>query len=132
MKTAKQVRRDAKRLFRLCVVDGVLDQDRVRLVASRVAASGRAGTLPSLARFRRLVQLEVARRTAVVESASPLPEVTRAVIEAGLRRAHGPSLAITFAENPDLIAGVRIRIGGDVYDDSIRARLAAVGAAFES
>jgi len=34
----------------------------------------------------------------------------------------------SFGENPALIAGVRIKIGSDVYDDSVRARLAALHA----
>ena len=42
MKTARQVRRDAKRLWRLCLVDGWLDDSRVRQVVDRVIESWRA------------------------------------------------------------------------------------------
>jgi len=35
-------------------------------------------------------------------------------------------LATTFETNPDLIGGMRIRVGSDVYDGSVRARLAAI------
>ena len=40
--------RAARRLFRLCRVDGRLDAERVRLVAQRIAGSGRRGTLAIL------------------------------------------------------------------------------------
>ena len=37
MKISKQARRDAKELFRSCVRDGLLDENRVREAVSRVA-----------------------------------------------------------------------------------------------
>ena len=46
MKTKKRTRRAARLLFRLCVLDGVLDEARARHVAARLAASGRRGALP--------------------------------------------------------------------------------------
>ena len=38
MKTIKQVRREAKHLFRLCLVNGSLDEGRVRQVVQSVLA----------------------------------------------------------------------------------------------
>jgi F-type H+-transporting ATPase subunit delta len=120
----------ARRLYRLCVVDGRLDEHRARLVIARVLDTGRSGILPIAARFRRLIKLDLERRTALVESATPLPPATRAVIEARLLQTRGPGLTVTFGENPTLVAGIRIAVGGDIYDDSIRGRLAAVDACF--
>jgi F-type H+-transporting ATPase subunit delta len=39
---------------------------------------------------------------------------------------YGQGLNTTFAENPELIAGMRIRVGSDVYDGSVRSRLEAL------
>jgi F-type H+-transporting ATPase subunit delta len=50
-------------------------------------------------------------------------------VQAGLDRAYGQGLETSFALNPDLIGGMRIRVGSDVYDGSVRARLAALEAA---
>ena len=36
MKTTRQAKREAKRLFRLCLVNGALDEDRAREVVQRV------------------------------------------------------------------------------------------------
>ena len=49
-------------------------------------------------------------------------------IQADLARVYGPGLNTSFALNLDLIGGVRIRVGSDVYDGSVRARLAALAA----
>ena len=126
MKIDRRARRAARQLFRLCMVDGMLDEGRVRQVAKRMASSGQRGALATLSGFQRLVRLERDRHTAVVESAVPLPESVRADVEAGLTRLYGRGLAASFDENPELIAGMRIKVGSDVYDGSVRARLTAL------
>ena len=74
------------------------------------------------------MRLDSERNSALVESATPLMPDMRADIQAGLTRVYGPGVAATFAENPALIGGMRIKVGSDVYDDSVRARLAALQA----
>jgi F-type H+-transporting ATPase subunit delta len=128
MRANKKVRRTSRELFRLCLVDGALDAGRVRQVAQRIAASRQRGTLPILTDFQRLVRLEHDRYAALVESATPLGDRVREDIQAGLARVYGPKLETTFAPNPALIGGIRIKVGSDVYDGSVRARLAALEA----
>jgi F-type H+-transporting ATPase subunit delta len=128
MKVTRRSKRAARQLYRLCVVDGTLDAARARLVAGRLASSNRRGSLPVLSGFVRLVRLDRDRHTARVESAAPLGDSAREQIRAGLARTYGASLATAFAENPALIGGVRVKVGSDVYDGTIRARLAALAA----
>jgi F-type H+-transporting ATPase subunit delta len=128
MKANKKVTRAARQLFRLCRVNGVLDDGRVRQIAQRLASSDRRGALPVLSEFQRLVRLETDRHTAVIESATPLAAALRETIQADLARRYGPGIDASFEENPALIAGMRIRVGSDVYDSSVRARLAALDA----
>ena len=73
MKTNKQAAREAKQLFRLCVLNGLLDEGRVRQVVKRVIQLQYRGYLVVLSHFRRLVKLDQERRTAEVESATTLP-----------------------------------------------------------
>jgi F-type H+-transporting ATPase subunit delta len=49
-------------------------------------------------------------------------------VRANLTRLYGAGLDTSFAENPALIAGMRIRVGSDVFDGSVRARLATIDA----
>jgi F-type H+-transporting ATPase subunit delta len=130
MKTTRQTKREAKRLFRLCLVNGLVDESRTRQVVQRIIRAKRRGDLALLSHFRRLVKLECARHTSVVESTVPLPADLRASIEAGLARAYGPGISVSFAHNPGLIGGMRIKVGSDVYDGSLRARLAALEKSF--
>jgi F-type H+-transporting ATPase subunit delta len=126
MKTAKQAQRNAGQLFRLCLVNGSLDEDRVRRVVQRLVDAARPGTLPVLSRFQRLVRLDLAKHSADVTSAVPLPPDIRALLEAGVARLYGPGIVTTFAEDPALLGGVRLTVGSDVYDGTVRAGLAAL------
>jgi F-type H+-transporting ATPase subunit delta len=128
MATTRRVRRTARQFFRFCVVDGSLDDDRVRQVVQRVLRSNRRGVLGMLKQFQRLVRLDRERHSARVESAAPLPEPMRAEVTNGVARIYGPGIETSFAENPALIGGVRLKVGSDVYDGSVRAKLDAIEA----
>ena len=130
MKTTKQMRRQSKELYRLCLVKGMLDEARVRQVVQTIIQSRRRGYLALLARFQRLVKLDFARHTANVESAFPLPPDVRADVEAGLKKAYGPGISTVFSDNPALIGGTRIQVGSDVYDGSVRCGLALLERGF--
>jgi F-type H+-transporting ATPase subunit delta len=124
MKTTRQIKREAKRLFRLCLVNGLLDEACARQVVQRVIDAKPRGGLALLAHLQRLVKLDSARHRAQVESAMPLSEDLRLSVEAGLARTYGPGISPSFVHNPGLIGGMRIKVGSDVYDGSVRARLA--------
>lgn len=83
-----------------------------------------------LSLFRRLVQIDVARRTAKVDSAFQLPAETQVAVEQGLAKSYGAGLATSFSEDPALIAGMRIKVGSDVYDGTVEARLHAIEESF--
>ena len=130
MRATKQARRKAGHLFRLCLVNGVLDEGRALEVARQIVATKQRGYVATLSYFRRLVQLDLARHTATVESALPLPADLRAGVQTSLAQVYGPGLSTSFSENHTLIGGMRIQVGSDVYDRSVRARLAALEQSF--
>ena len=117
-------------LFRLCVVNGLLDEGRARQVVRQIVAARPRGYLRTLSHFRRLVKLDYARHTAEVVSSRVLPADLQASVRAGLARLYGAGLSISFADNPALIGGMRIRVGSDVYDGSVQARLSALEQSF--
>jgi F-type H+-transporting ATPase subunit delta len=128
MKTNKKFARAARQLYRLCLVNATLDESRVRQTAHRIAQSKRRGTLPILASFQRLVRLDRDRHTAIVESATALSDSLQQGIRADLKRLYGDGLDMTFRPSPALIGGIRIKVGSNVYDGSVRGRLAALQA----
>jgi F-type H+-transporting ATPase subunit delta len=130
MKTTKQIEREARQLFRFCIVDGSIVEHRVRLVAENVLQSKRRGYLLLLERFKRLLEHEYARHNAEVESAFPLPSDLRRKVQNELTIVYGPGLTWQFVHNPKLIGGMRIKVASDVYDSSVRTGLAALARSF--
>lgn len=123
MKSNRQAKREAKELFRLCLVDGLMDEARARDVVRTAAGSGRRDARGILAHFLRLVKLDQARHTAKIESATPLQPELQAAIESSLEGRYGAGLFTTFSLRPELIGGVRIQAASDVYDGSVLAGL---------
>jgi len=126
MKSRMQIRREGKQLYRLCLVNGLLEEARVREVVKRVIDAHRRGYLALLAHFQRLVTLYRETHTANVETALRLPDDLQAIVEQRLIDMYGPGLNTQFAVRPALIGGMRIKVGSDVFDGSVRSELAAL------
>ena len=123
MKMTKQSRRDAKQLFRSTLVNGSMDEGRVRSVVQKVLEQKPRGYVAILGHFTRLVKLEQDRRAAKVESAIPLTPDQQSGVASNLQRLYGNGLNLSFHVNPALVGGLRVRVGSDVYDGSVAARL---------
>jgi len=130
MKGSKQSRRDAKQLFKGCQVNGQLDEDRARKTVALLIEKKPRGYFGTLQELQRLVKLDVNSRSASVVSAVELTEGQKQNVRDSLGRMKGGDVAIEFAQNPDLIGGMRVKIGDDVYDGSMKTRLARLGEKF--
>jgi F-type H+-transporting ATPase subunit delta len=130
MKGSKQSRRDAKQLFKGCQVNGQLDEDRARKTVALLIEKKPRGYFGTLQELQRLVKLDVNSRSASVVSAVELTEGQKQNLRDSLGRMKGGDVAIEFAQNPDLIGGMRVKIGDDVYDGSMKTRLDRLGEKF--
>ena len=123
MKISKQAQREARQLFRSCHVNGLLDESRVRTALNLLVTKKPRGYVEILSRLHRLTKLELEQRTARVESAVPLASDLQAEVAGQLKQIYGEGLSLSFAENPALIGGLRIQVGSDLYDGSVKMRL---------
>jgi F-type H+-transporting ATPase subunit delta len=123
MRTTRRAARAAKQLFRLCLVNGRIDRDRAARVVTLMLQARRRGAFPVLTELQRLVRLDRDRRSARVESAAPLSDDLKAAVEASVAQLYGHDMEVTFADDPALIGGMRLAVGSDVFDGSVRARL---------
>jgi F-type H+-transporting ATPase subunit delta len=130
MKKARQARQEARALWRLCLSDGVLDEARTHVVVDGLAESGRADDLAVLRQFVKNLRVYETNRTATIASAAPLDPGLRSTIERDLTRMRGYPVQATFLVDPTLIGGVRVQVGTDVYDGTIRKGLVALQARF--
>jgi F-type H+-transporting ATPase subunit delta len=51
-----------------------------------------------------------------------LPAI-QADLQASLSKKYGRTLNLEFQTRPDLLGGIRIKVGSDVWDGSVKARL---------
>jgi F-type H+-transporting ATPase subunit delta len=123
VKISKQATRDARQLFRNCHVNNLLDENRVRQTVSLLSEKKPRGFVEILSRLHRLVKLDLEQRDARIESAKPLPSDSQNELRNRLKNIYGDGLNFTFAENASLLGGLRIRVGSDLYDGSVKTRL---------
>ena len=130
MKVSKDAAKSARRIYRLCAAEGSLDEEKLRTAVVRIAEAKPRGYRGILHALHRLVRIDAESRQAVIESASNLDEPSRKRIEQNLNNQYGGGLIFEYTTNADLLGGVRIRVGNDVWDGSLNSRLDRLANAF--
>jgi F-type H+-transporting ATPase subunit delta len=123
MKISKQEQRGARQLFRSCQINGLLDENRIRRTVSLLISQKPHGYVGILSRLLRLVQLDMDQHAAHIESATLLSADLQEEMTGEIKRKYGADVSISFSQNPALIGGLRIQVGSDLYDGSVRTRL---------
>lgn len=123
MKLDKDSRKLSKQLFQASFTDGRIDKEKVGIIGRQVVTSKPRNTLGILKEYQRLVRLEIERHHAVIESAAKLDDSTKKQLVANLRAKYGKDTTTEFKVSPELLGGVRVKIGSDVFDSSVRERL---------
>jgi F-type H+-transporting ATPase subunit delta len=130
MKISKTAAAAARRLFGLCQTHGRFDEVKLKAVVTRLIDTKPRDFKAILAAIQRLTRLEIERRQVTVESASEIDAATRTRVANGLANQYGPDLVIQYQIEPALLGGLRIRVGNDVFDGSVKGRLERLAAAF--
>ncbi len=78
----------------------------------------------------RLTRIELEKREVLVESSDELDSGSKDRVQANLREQYGPDLNFQFKQNSELVGGMRIRVGNDVWDGSVKARLEKLKSSF--
>ncbi|BBL22847.1 MULTISPECIES: F0F1 ATP synthase subunit delta [Comamonas] len=95
-----------------------------------VLENGRLDALPeAAAQFRSLVNSKSGSSDAVVFSAFPIADAALAELGASLEKRFGRKLNLTVKPDDSLIGGVRVVVGDEVLDTSVKARLEQMKAA---
>jgi F-type H+-transporting ATPase subunit delta len=122
----KQIQQLARQFFKLSVVDGALSADRVAGVLQYIEKHRPAGSVSILKAYQRLVAAEVARGQAVVEHAGSINDAILASIAAAMTKKYGRPVTSVARRSDTLIAGLRVRVGDDVYESSVAGQLATL------
>ena len=123
MKVSKDAARTARRIFRLCAPNGQLNEDHIKQSFTKIIEDRPANFRQILHELQRLTRSDVESRIATIESATDLDITERTRIEENLKQQYSPSLSFTYSVDPALLGGVKMQVGDDVWDGSVKARL---------
>jgi F-type H+-transporting ATPase subunit delta len=89
-----------------------------------VISNGRLGALPEIAlQFRKLKNATAGASDAVVYSAFPIESNALTDVKSALEKRFARKLNLSVALQPELIGGIRVVVGDEVLDTSVKARL---------
>ncbi|MFA6961458.1 MAG: F0F1 ATP synthase subunit delta [Opitutaceae bacterium] len=129
MATGKsQIQQLARQLFKLSLVDGRLSEEQVAGVLGYIEKNQAVNAVAILKAYHRLVSAEIARGSAIVEHSGPISDTLLASIAGALSQRYHRPVTATARENPALLAGLRVRIGDDLFESSVSGQLAALSA----
>jgi len=123
MQVKKEVRQIGREMLRASFTDGQLDRGRIASVVDSILTKKPRNYLKILEYYKRLLRLEVEKRHARIETAAAREPSIASQISLNLARRYGTDLTTEFAINPALLGGMRVRVGSDVWDGSVRNRL---------
>jgi len=123
MKINKEIRQLSRQMLRASFTDGKLDRGKIALLVQSLIAKRPRHFMAGLQYYKRLLRLEVEKRHAKIESATQLTPNAASDIGARLKRKYGNDLTTEFVVDPTLLGGVRVRVGSDVWDGTLRNRL---------
>jgi F-type H+-transporting ATPase subunit delta len=123
MKLNKEIRQRSRKMLQASFTDGQLDRGRIASLVDSVIAEKPRNYIDVLKNYKRLLRLEVEKRHATIETASQVDPAIRSEIATNLKSKYGDDLTTDFHVDPQLLGGMRIRVGSDVWDGSVRNRL---------
>jgi len=132
VKISKDTRQHARELLRASFANGVIDRNRVQSIIESIVKEKPRNYIQILQTYQRLLRLELDKKRATIESASGLEESVSREIVSSLEKKYGPGLTTDFMVNPSLLGGVRVRVGSDVWDSSVRSRLERLQQQFQT
>ena len=98
--------------------------DHAKNFLRTVIENGRLGALPEIAhQFRALKNAQSGSSDAVVYSAFPIDGNALVEVAAMLEKRFGRKLNASVVLQPELIGGIRVVVGDEVLDTSVKARL---------
>jgi F-type H+-transporting ATPase subunit delta len=128
MAADKQTQLLAKQLFKLSVVNGVVSPEQVTGVLAWVEKTSPRRPVALLKAYLHRIAVELAKSQAVVEHAGPVADATLKQIAAAMTKKYSRTVTASAKANPQLLAGLRVRVGSDVYESSVANQLASLSA----
>ena len=123
MRQNKEIRRLSREMLRASFTDGQLDRGKIGSLVQSLIARKPRHCIDILQNYKRLLRLELEKRHAIVESATDLSSNASSKVASRLKQKYGDDLTTELVVDPTLLGGMRVRVGSDVWDGTVRNRL---------
>lgn len=123
MKTSKEAKLNARRLFRLCTPQGQLDVAALNLVVDELLASKPKGYQAILQELGNSLRLYRRIHSIVITSAEPLDEQRMQTLQQSIASKYGQNYSYEWKTDASLIGGLVIQVGDNLADASIKTRI---------
>ena|SRR5437588_8174365 len=123
MRITKEIRQLSREMLRASFTDSQLDRGKIASLVQSLITKRPRHFLEILQNYKRLLRLEIEKRHARIESATQLAPQAAANIVERLKKKYGSDLTTEFVVDSTLLGGVRVRVGSDVWDGTLRNRL---------
>ena len=123
MNRDQKITKLAKKLLELSKDNGVVTESKVAKVLAGFQQVQHRRHLTVLKTFLNYLRREVALQTAVVSTPTRLSDDALKAIEVQFSKLYNRPVNAVTQQDTSLIAGVRVRVGDDVYDASLAGRL---------
>jgi F-type H+-transporting ATPase subunit delta len=123
MKINKEIRQLSREMLRASFTDGQLDRGKIASLVQSLVTKKPRHYMDVLQHYKRLLRLEIEKRHAKIDSAMPLSADVADKITERLKNKYGSDLTTEFDVDPTLLGGIRVRVGSDVWDGTLRSRL---------
>ena len=126
MRGDKKTRLLAKQLFKLSLINGEVSAAQVAGVLGYIEKIQPRQTLALLKLYHRAIETEFAKSRAIVEHAGPIADSALKLIEGAMTQKYKRTVTASAQRNDALFAGLRVRVGSDVYEATVAGQLAAL------
>ena len=124
MASSSRIRELAKKLVQLSLdQEGRVEEAKVIEVLEALRSNPPSGHKSLLRDYLTRIRREIAKCVARVEYAGKPDEEALQALKQRLTEHYGRSVDMELHENADLLVGIRITVGDDVYEDSAATRL---------
>ena len=127
--SSKQIQQLARQFFKLSIVNGEVSGERVAGILQYIEKHRPANSVAVLKAYQRLISSEIARTEARIEHAGPADSSLLAQIATAMTNKYSRRITSVARRNDALLAGLRVRVGDDVYESSVAGQLATLASA---
>ncbi len=104
--------------------EGRVEPEKINQILTELKNEPTRRSLPILRKFLTLIKQQINTYEGSLEKFDSNADSSSNLISDNISQARGKKINLVIKENKSLIAGFRMRIGDDVYEDSIASRIA--------